>query len=33
MTGIEKDNMKSIAKTNKAMGIGNWNPWKLTPPQ
>lgn len=32
MTGIEKDGMKSMAKTNKAMGIGDWNPWKLTPP-
>jgi glyceraldehyde-3-phosphate dehydrogenase (NAD(P)) len=32
MTGIEKDGMKSMAKTNKAMGIGNFNPWKLTPP-
>jgi hypothetical protein len=24
--------MKSMAKTNKAMGIGNFNPWKQTPP-
>ncbi|WP_174591817.1 type II glyceraldehyde-3-phosphate dehydrogenase [Methanocella conradii] len=32
MTGIEKDGMKSMAKTNKALGIGNFNPWKLAPP-
>jgi glyceraldehyde-3-phosphate dehydrogenase (NAD(P)) len=32
MTGIEKDGMKSMEKTNKAMAIGNFNPWKLTPP-
>jgi glyceraldehyde-3-phosphate dehydrogenase (NAD(P)) len=33
MTGIEKDNLKSIAKTNKALAIGNFTPWKLMPPQ
>ncbi len=33
MTGIEKDGMKSIAKTNKALAIGNFTPWKLMPPQ
>ncbi len=33
MTGVEKDNLKSMAKTNKALGIGNFNPWKQTPPQ
>jgi glyceraldehyde-3-phosphate dehydrogenase (NAD(P)) len=32
MTGIQEDNMKSMAKTNKAMGIGNFNPWKMIPP-
>ncbi len=32
MTGIEKDKMKSMDKTNKTLGIGNYNPWKLTPP-
>jgi glyceraldehyde-3-phosphate dehydrogenase (NAD(P)) len=32
MTGIEKDGMRSMDKTNKAMAIGNYNPWKLTPP-
>lgn len=32
MTGIEKDGMKSMAKTNKTLGIGNFNPWKLAPP-
>jgi glyceraldehyde-3-phosphate dehydrogenase (NAD(P)) len=32
MTGIEKDGKKSMEKTNKALAIGNFNPWKLTPP-
>jgi len=33
MTGIEKDGKKSMAKTNKTLGIGNFNPWTLIPPQ
>lgn len=32
MTGIEMDKKKSMDKTNKALGIGNFNPWKLTQP-
>jgi glyceraldehyde-3-phosphate dehydrogenase (NAD(P)) len=32
MTGIEKDGMRSMDKTNKALAIGNYDPWKLTPP-
>lgn len=32
MTGLEKDGKKSMEKTNKTLGIGNFNPWKLTPP-
>ena len=30
MTGIEKDGKKSMEKTNKTLGLGNFNPWKLT---
>jgi glyceraldehyde-3-phosphate dehydrogenase (NAD(P)) len=32
MTGIEKDKKKSMDKTNKTLALGNFNPWKLTPP-
>jgi glyceraldehyde-3-phosphate dehydrogenase (NAD(P)) len=32
MTGIEKDGKKSMDKTNKTLGLGNFNPWKLTLP-
>jgi glyceraldehyde-3-phosphate dehydrogenase (NAD(P)) len=32
MTGIEKDKKKSMDKTNKTLALGNYNPWKLTPP-
>lgn len=32
MTGIEKDGKKSMEKTNKTLGIGNFTPWKLTLP-
>jgi glyceraldehyde-3-phosphate dehydrogenase (NAD(P)) len=31
MTGIEKDKKKSMDKTDKALGIGNFKPWKLLP--
>lgn len=33
MTGIEKDKFKSMEKTNRSLGIGNFNIWKSTPPQ
>ena len=32
MAGTEKDNKKSMEKTNKTLGIGNFDPWKLTMP-
>jgi glyceraldehyde-3-phosphate dehydrogenase (NAD(P)) len=28
LAGIEKDGKKSMEKTDKALGIANWNPWK-----
>lgn len=31
MTGIEKDKKKSMDKTDKALGIGDFKPWKLMP--
>jgi len=33
MTGLEKDKMKSMAKTDKSMGIGKFKAWKDMPPQ
>ncbi|CAJ35964.1 type II glyceraldehyde-3-phosphate dehydrogenase [Methanocella arvoryzae] len=30
MTGIEKDGAKSMEKTNKTLGLGSFNPWKLS---
>jgi glyceraldehyde-3-phosphate dehydrogenase (NAD(P)) len=32
MTGIEKNKKKSMDKTDKALGIGNFKPWKVMPP-
>ncbi|MCD1294369.1 type II glyceraldehyde-3-phosphate dehydrogenase [Methanocella sp. CWC-04] len=32
ITGMEKDKMKSMEKTDKALGIGKFKPWKLAPP-
>jgi glyceraldehyde-3-phosphate dehydrogenase (NAD(P)) len=32
MTGIEKDKRRSMDKTDKALGIGNFKPWKVAPP-
>jgi glyceraldehyde-3-phosphate dehydrogenase (NAD(P)) len=29
MTGIDKDKKKPLDKTDKALGIGDFKPWKL----
>ncbi len=33
MAGLEKDKLKSMAKTDRSMGIGKLKPWKDIPPQ